>query len=200
MTNHYFELNADEKLLFQFKPGWNNTGYHLYIVFNLLIFLVPLGVVFTLLINQFFISMPVFFDVFRVVIKVIPESLQKGSALHQIGIGVGIIGLGVLAIGYLWAICLLYTRTFTFTDKRCIVVRALLSMDKHIIYYNRLSDINMSQTIIERLFNTATITLAELSYNQASGPGNLIPINGCTSKEAEQIVELVSQYISKTMA
>lgn len=187
----------NEPIIFQFKPGFHNLGYHLLIMAGYLAFLVPLGGVLTFLINKSFETIPLVFEMAKVIVKIIPAFMQDRTTLMEIGTGVGLVMAVIFIVSYLWRVLLLYTHTYLFTETRCIIIHKLFSIDRHIVYYNRLNDVNLRQSLIDRVFNTATVTMAELSYNQSTGVGNLVTIKGCTPEEAQWIVEFVSRHTEK---
>jgi membrane protein YdbS with pleckstrin-like domain len=82
---------------------------------------------------------------------------------------------------------------YVLTDQRCIVYSGFIGINKKVVPYNRVADVNITQGSIESMFGFSTVEVDEQAMNFA-GITSLI---GLSREDAEQITEVISKHITK---
>lgn len=104
----------------------------------------------------------------------------------------------VLAIlGFIWAISAVNRHWYFLTNQRCIIYSGFWGINKKIIPYNRLADVDMNQNPLRGLFGITAVyfDVQGASLSKSSRNSNLI--DGLSQDLAEKMTDLISKHISK---
>jgi membrane protein YdbS with pleckstrin-like domain len=82
---------------------------------------------------------------------------------------------------------------YIFTDQRCIIYSGFIGVNKRVIPYNRIADVNIRQGTVEALLSLSTVFIDEQAMNYSNGAW----IRGLDMNDAEEITKIVSAHISK---
>jgi membrane protein YdbS with pleckstrin-like domain len=82
---------------------------------------------------------------------------------------------------------------YIFTDQRCIIYSGFIGVNKRVIPYNRIADVNIRQGTVEALLSLSTVFIDEQAMNYSNGAW----IRGLDMYDAEEITKIVSAHISK---
>lgn len=90
------------------------------------------------------------------------------------------------------------------TDKRCILYSGAWGMNKKIIPYNRIVDIDLNQNMLRQFFGIAAVALdrSGMGYSSSSSRirANVDFIDGLSLDKAEKLQHLISEYMAKSNA
>lgn len=176
-------LHADEKMLFECKPDKKLIAYlfftrgHFYILIPLMLF-----------------ASYIFFGTHFVTIF--------ANWLSYLIVAL----IAVSALSCAWLTFALNRHWYFFTSSRCIIYSGYWGVNKKVIPYNRIVDINMNRNPMRAILGIAAIYIVQQGvasqYTRGMGQGtqgisaNMAIIDGLTPALAEQISDLVSQQMS----
>ena len=177
-------LHNDEKMLFSCRPS------------KRLIFYIAI------LRGRFFIVLPIFLSILYYLMQ--HTTSKTLLSLFEI-LAIGVISINIL--GYMWLTYVLNRHWYFFTNLRCIIYSGYWGINKKIIPYNRIVDINMNRNPLRVIFGLAALYIVQQGvasqYSQGMGSNtsgispNMAIIDGLTPDMAERIMNLVSQQMSK---
>ena len=184
-------LLENEKILFEAQPRRALAAY----------LLLRKGI-------HFLLVLMVFFVVFFV------ESSKNHSLGYFLSSSVFFYGLAFIAIpfiiAYLWLRAAISRHYFIFTDQRCILYSGFVGINKRLISYQKMVDVDFSQGPLESLFRIASVNIAEQSSNNLAGSisqssrdwnsfFNLNPsaVLGLSYDDADKLTHLISEHITK---
>ena len=178
-------LHGDEKMLFECCPDKKLIVY-LYLIRG-----------------HFFIILPLFLYLFYNTIGL--SGFSELSSLIYYFL-VAIVTLNITA--YAWLTFVMNKHWYFFTNTRCIVYSGYWGINKKIIPYNRIVDINMNRNPLRAMLGIAAIYITQQGvasqYTRGFGSktegisANMAIIDGLTPKMANQISDLMSQEMSNT--
>ena len=82
---------------------------------------------------------------------------------------------------------------YIFTDQRCVIYSGFIGINKQVIPYNRIADVDISQSTMEAMFSISTLEIDEQAMNVSSDTS----VEGLSREDAEAITEVVSKHIVK---
>lgn len=126
------------------------------------------------------------------------------SALATFGIFFVIVNM----IAYAWVNFMINRHWYFFTDDRCIIYSGYWGVNKKIIPYNRIVDINLNRNPLRAIFGLTAIYIIQQGiasqYTRGMGKGtdglspNMAIIEGLSPKLANKIADLISAQMSKS--
>lgn len=81
---------------------------------------------------------------------------------------------------------------YVLTNQRCIIYTGFIGNNKNIIPYNRIADVNLRQNTFEAIFGIVTVII-----NEQVGLGRLTNLNGLSMNDADEMLRIISQHITK---
>ena len=106
---------------------------------------------------------------------------------YRLGYQLAVVILATM-IFFIWAHLNRISRYYLFTNIRAIAKTGIFTKRRHIVSYDKIADIHVEQTWLERLFGLASIVLEDISGNR---PMMMV---GLEYSAAERIVYTVSSY------
>jgi membrane protein YdbS with pleckstrin-like domain len=107
---------------------------------------------------------------------------------------------GILLVYLIYVGLIYWSNTITvpqyryiFTDQRCIIYSGFIGVNKRVIPYNRIADVNIQQGTVEALFKLSTVFIDEQAMNYSQGTW----IGGLSINDADEITKIISQHITK---
>lgn len=184
--NNKLKLHDDEKILLELKPSRGSVPYF---------FLVRCWHVgFIILFFAIFFSS-----------SIKQDNAELTSLVSGLGATAGLIILAVLAC--LVVLGLLYTKMcingydYVITNQRCILKYGFISLNKRIIPYGQINDIDMRSNALERMFGFGSVyidcTATVLSSNRNRAANNTCRMEGLTMDECEQAMHAMSECLAK---
>ncbi|PHQ82271.1 MAG: hypothetical protein COB66_00610 [Coxiella sp. (in: Bacteria)] len=139
----------------------------------------------------------------------VSQTLEQGkSFFHHYGAGV-FVGLLVVAVVlffliYLWARMATKKYDYCITNQRCILTSGFLSLNKRMIPYSSVNDVNMRTSLVERLFGLTSVYLDSIGtmmsgsrFRSGSNSNNTTRLEGITMEDCDKVMEIVSKHISQ---
>ena len=101
----------------------------------------------------------------------------------------------VVYFGIIYAINAIKVSHFRYilTDQRCIIYSGFIGINKQVIPYNRVADVNIQQGTGEAILGLSSVFIDEQAMNFSNGA----LLKGLNRDTAEQITKIVSQHSSK---
>ena len=184
----HVNLHADEKILFECRPKKALMAY-IYLTKGFQVFIV--GPILLCLLYYFFLNAP----------SSSMGSLFQTSLFAFVGIFAA-----VNLIAYAWLSYVIKRHWYYFTNLRCIVYSGYWGVNKKIVPYNRIVDINMNRNPLRAILGLSAIYIVQQgiasAYSQGMGgntqgiSANMTIIDGLSPELADKITSLVSQQMS----
>lgn len=112
-----------------------------------------------------------------------------------------IAGLAVLILAHAYFVCLKRTYVYTITNRRCIFRGGILHRVEHSVPYHKVTDVERSQYIFERILGISTLGIYTPGTGSMSGPSSRRPEIAFTGlKDNEIPAELINTMLSKFRA
>lgn len=120
------------------------------------------------------------------------------SNLHigQISLLIVAIILLLTVCSYYWLSIIVSRYKYIFTDQRCLIYSGFIGINKKVIPYNRIADVDILQGTLEALFGISNVLIDEQAMNVA----NRLFLYGLSMDDAEQVTHVVSDHITKKQA
>lgn len=116
------------------------------------------------------------------------ESGITNALIHYTVFAIIILGV-LLLISYLWCKGLASKHHYFFTNQRCILYWGFWGISQKVIPYNRIADVGMRQNPLRSLLGITAVFIDEQSTMNA--------VDGLSMEDANQILHVVSEHISK---
>ena len=99
----------------------------------------------------------------------------------------------ILAGCWLWINFLRQWQWYIITNQRCILYWGFLTINKKLIPHDRIVDIDMQQSLLERLLGIGSVTLnvPSISLNTKGKQQNLLILAGLPKETCEQVLALI---------
>ena len=122
-------------------------------------------------------------------------SLEHGLQNNALITFVVVTSIVVLLL--LWSVAYVRKRHFFFTSQRCIVCSGLFSINKKVLPYKSVVDVDLKQNPLRALLGINAVCLDQ----QGLGYGlrrrlNCLTVDGLDKKTSEKVLDLVSGHIS----
>jgi membrane protein YdbS with pleckstrin-like domain len=178
------KLNEGEKLELDLKPQGSLTMYNT--ISNLA------GELFALIVVTMYAVYKFKTDYYLTKDKV--NNIELTSAV-MLKLGFIILVVVLLWFGFRWFINSIKVghMRYVFTDQRCIIYSGFIGVNKQVIPYNRIADVDITQGTFEAMFKISSVEIDEQAMNIASQTY----IKGLAREDAEAITDIVSKHISK---
>jgi membrane protein YdbS with pleckstrin-like domain len=100
--------------------------------------------------------------------------------------------LAFIAVGTFVAYLKFVKTSYVITTERLILNTGIIGSSSRSTPYKRISDIQVSQTFLEKFFNIASVIITEVGASRTSG---IWGFQGLTVEEANKASELISKYM-----
>lgn len=167
-------LNSNEVLLFETSA---NSNYH-----RLLFIHMCKMIIVPLLFLYFFVFHSIFSSIFSTISPPVSMSVS--------------ILLVLLAGAALWAWCgyMVKQHYYILTNQRCIIYAGKWGINKTILSYKNIIDINMNQNFLHTLFKLCSINLTQANLGFATPVPPLI-LEGLSLQDGEKMTHIISAQI-----
>ena len=128
-----------------------------------------------------------------------PEKLRFSLIITSVKAFV--VCLAILILAFIYCIYLRRTYHYYITDRRCIFRGGIIRRVQHSVPYHKITDVEMSQNIIERMLGISSLGIFTPGTGSMSGSGGRKPeIAFVGLKDNETPAEMISGILSKFKA
>ena len=179
-------LQENEKILLEFKPKPSMAWYLLLSrAWHVLLLLVVLAVM-----TSF--SPPGSVDA--------AGNVSFEPLLHHYGMVILVL---LVIIGYFWFRQVIRSYDYVITNQRAILRYGFLSLNKRIIPYSQVNDVNLSASFFERMFGLGSVYIdclgtvfSAVGFNRNRAANNTTRLEGLALEECEQVLQAISKELS----